>query len=470
MKICMVNPPRVGGRWIGREDKHAGAGREEVLPYTAPQLYALIKRELPDADLRLIEAQRDNLSAEDVVFGLKRMKPDIVISLLSWTHIPWDRVCAETGFPTIAVILQQFVDQREAVELYNLKSRYVVKQELEMPIADALKEFNKTGSISRTKGFLVRTENGLVDTGDAEPADISGFPVPAFDAFDPDKYYALRKANRIIRQDDVRVAHFNTMKGCLFKCRFCGQADRGQRVRYQTVGRVIEQIELFVNKYKVNNFIFFDNEFGGNMKRAKEICKEIIVRGLKIRFMINNRVEFFDDELIDLLAASGCETVRLGIETCDPRLQNYMNKKIDPDKAKTVIKKLKAAGIKIHLYMMAGIPGETKKSLNVNARFIADADPSTFSATVLFPMPNSAFYNELKASGKLIETDWSSYRAFDRISYMNESYKSTRELKAAQRYMRRRAYAYTFINRMKRGSLDIRSLYRSIKFWHRGSW
>ncbi|MFX0196993.1 MAG: B12-binding domain-containing radical SAM protein [Candidatus Hodarchaeota archaeon] len=465
----MIIPPKVDGEWIGREDKHAAAGKEEILPYTPPLIYSLIREHIPNAELQLIEAQRDGLSVEEVISNVHEMKPDIIVSFLAWTHIPWDRKCAETKFPTIAVILQQYIDQREAVELYDLKSRYFVKQELEMPIVEALKEFEQSNDIKSTRGFLIRDGQNLIDTGDAPLADITRFPLPAFDVFEPEKYYKLRESNPFVQRHPVRIAHFNTMKGCPFKCTYCGQASKGQGVRYQTTQQVIKQIDFFVRKYNVFNFVFFDNEFAVNLRRAKEICREIISKKLKVKYIVNNRVELFDDDLIELMANSGCESVKLGIETCDPSLQRYVNKKIDLNMAKMTISRLRDAGVRIHLYMTPGIPGETKESLKMNAHFIADVDPNTFSTGPLFLMPNSTIYKHIKKSGKLLETDWSKYRSKEKLCYINESYKNIGEILNAERYLRMMAYFYLFINKLRKGRVNIGFFYCFIAYTRLGS-
>ena len=117
-------------------------------------------------------------------------------------------------------------------------------------------------------------------------------------------------------------------------------------------------------------------------------------------------MELFDQELIDLLAESGCLGVRCGIETCDPVTQKAINKCIDLEKAKDVFDRVKKAGMYVHLYMTPGIPGETRETLDMNARFIVDVDADTFTWGALALMPNSDFYNEYKAAGKITEPDW----------------------------------------------------------------
>lgn len=433
MNVVILIPPNPDGRWIGREDKHAGHGRVTI-PYTACQVHALIARDVPEARLEIIEAQRDGLDLSQVLARLDAAEPDLVICLMAWTHLKHDRLFAETRHPTIGVILQQFIDQREAVELYDLHCNWFTKQEFEIPLVEALKEFRDTGDIRATPGFLIRNQDGaLLDTGNAEPCYLRSFPFPSFDAFEPERYFEIRKR---IKRAEPRKIHLNTMKGCLFRCSFCGQANRGQGTRTQSVEQVMEQLRFFIERYGVYDFIFFDNEFGVDLKRAKGICREIIALGEPIRFEINNRVELFDAEFIDLLARAGCIGVRCGIETCDPVTQGVINKRIDLERAKQVFAAIKAAGIQVHLYMTPGIPGETRQTLEMNARFIVDSGADTYSSGALVLMPNSDFYNECKAKGLLLETDWDEYFKAEKLCFVNSSYENMNAIRQASALMK----------------------------------
>ena len=203
----------------------------------------------------------------------------------------------------------------------------------------------------------------------------------------------------------------------------------------QNPDQVIAQIKYLQSNYGVNDYIFFDNEFGVNMNRAKEICKKFIALETPICFEINNRVELFDDELIDLLAKAGCICVRCGIETCDPVTQKFINKCIDLEKAKTTFNDIKKAGIKVHLYMTPGIPGETQQTLDMNAEFIASVDADTYTYGALSLIPNSDFYNQYMKEGKIIDDDWSHYFTQNALCFENSSYSSWDEIHQAKLYM-----------------------------------
>jgi len=73
------------------------------------------------------------------------------------------------------------------------------------------------------------------------------------------------------------------------------------------------------------------------------------------------RVErrFAEPSFCERLAAGGCAMLQLGVESGSPRLIERMGKGSDPALARRVLRASAAAGIRNHVYLLFGIPGET---------------------------------------------------------------------------------------------------------------
>ncbi len=73
------------------------------------------------------------------------------------------------------------------------------------------------------------------------------------------------------------------------------------------------------------------------------------------------RVErrFADPAFCAKLAAGGCAMLQFGVETGSPRLIELMGKGSGPDLARGVLRASAAAGIRNHVYLLFGLPGET---------------------------------------------------------------------------------------------------------------
>jgi len=82
---------------------------------------------------------------------------------------------------------------------------------------------------------------------------------------------------------------------------------------------------------------------------------------LPIRWHGFVRVErpFADAEFAERLAAGGCAMLQFGVETGSPRLIDRMGKGSAPELARRVLRSCADAGIRNHVYLLFGLPGET---------------------------------------------------------------------------------------------------------------
>ena len=447
-KIALVNPGKVDGKYITREDKHVSSKKFPMLPYTVSNLLGLIEKKIKDVDIQYFDGVIDNLDNEDLYKKIEKFNPNIVICLMSWISIPQDKFLAETKYDTIGIIFQQFIPTYEAAKKYKINCKYILKNEIEGPLLDGIRELIDINKIINTKGFLIKKDidNGeidYIDTGIAELYDAeSTWTFPNFEKAKMSKYVKLLNS---MPGSDMQFI-LQTSKGCAFKCAFCGQANSGKKLRAQPVDLVIKQIQFLYDNYGITKFTFIDNIFSGFRNRAKDICRELIKSGLnkKIRYDIQDRVRYYDDELAKLLVESGCEWVKVGVETSDPITQKYIDKSTDYYKEIEKMKLIKKYGLKLGFYMISGIPGETTKTHWLNAKFYVDSGADGYSIGPLFIMPGSPLYYRLKIKNLIIDEDWTVYRNKEKLSYINSSYKTIEEIYRKQKFMSYFVIIYRF--------------------------
>jgi hypothetical protein len=96
------------------------------------------------------------------------------------------------------------------------------------------------------------------------------------------------------------------------------------------------------------------------------------------------------DEMVDLLAWSGCHTVNVGIETASERLANeVLDRHIKMDRLAAGIKKLKAAGIVVFADNILGLPGGTLEDDFATLQMNIDLDVDYAAATLCTPYPGT---------------------------------------------------------------------------------
>ena len=80
-------------------------------------------------------------------------------------------------------------------------------------------------------------------------------------------------------------------RGCPYKCNYCSQRLlTGLTYRWHSVERVVEMLDILINKYNQDYVNFYDDNFSVNKRRVKELCEGIVAKGLheKAIFRIHN--------------------------------------------------------------------------------------------------------------------------------------------------------------------------------------
>ena len=445
MRVALLIPPRYHGKWATREYKDGYFSQEPQIPHLAANILGLLREQLKNLEIKIIDAQLDNLSFDDVAERVKLIKPDIILCQMNIACMDQDRLFLEFPYPTIA-ITQAFIDHKFAIEYYNLKATYFTKREIEFTILQALEEFEQYGLIRKTAGLIIKNYNKLIDTGEQPIRDLSELPLPAFDLFDIDRYmYLNRKCT-----GRPPFIHFYTSRGCPFECKFCAPNDKA-KITMRTPQQVLKEIEYFFAK-GYRNFYPYDADFSIDIERAKEICRLIINKNLKISLVCNNSIYLVDEELLYLMRMAGFTLMRYGIETGDKKIQKIMQKEIDEEKAIKIVNLTKKYGMMVDIFIMVGFPNETRESLIQTYKLVKKLKPDRATFAILMPKPYSLFYYDLRKNNMLIEEDWTKYINPSRLTFRHNTYKSIEEVYKAEKWLKNKikryiAFRELFLNR-----------------------
>ena len=98
--------------------------------------------------------------------------------------------------------------------------------------------------------------------------------------------------------------------------------------RARRVDLVVNEIELLNNKYGFSGIAFLDDNFTMKPSRTIGISKEIIKRGLDIKWWCFSRVDTIakNEEMIKWMSESGCRHIFMGIESVNQDVLNSYNK------------------------------------------------------------------------------------------------------------------------------------------------
>jgi radical SAM superfamily enzyme YgiQ (UPF0313 family) len=101
--------------------------------------------------------------------------------------------------------------------------------------------------------------------------------------------------------------------------------------------------------------------------------------------------ELASAELCTGLRRSGCLMLQLGLESGSPRVLDRLHKGIDLELAGRILEQLASAGIAVYLYVMFGVPGETREDALRTRDFVArHASQVAFINTALLNLPRES--------------------------------------------------------------------------------
>jgi len=160
-------------------------------------------------------------------------------------------------------------------------------------------------------------------------------------------------------------------QGCGFRCTFCDFCGLFPRVRVRRPASVVEEIATIPPGADGARRVYFtdDNLFTGRA-RAAALCRALVESGMALRWRGMMRLDLIDEATADLMAASGCAEVLLGVESGDAGLLRRMGKRLTPAGVLAAVERLHRRGINTKSTFIVGFPGETDATIARTAELL----------------------------------------------------------------------------------------------------
>jgi radical SAM superfamily enzyme YgiQ (UPF0313 family) len=235
--------------------------------------------------------------------------------------------------------------------------------------------------------------------------DLDELPFPAWHHLDLMKYFDGGKLHPYI---DIISG-----RGCPNRCTFClwPQVMHGFKYRLRSPKNVVDEMEsdikLCPKVVRTGEFFFEDDTFTVDKKRAMEICREILKRGLKIRFSVNARVDTADDEMFAMMKKAGCRELLVGFESGDQGILNKAHKGITLEQGRDFMRLAKKNGLDVHGCFVIGLPGETRATAEKTIDFALSLGLHTAQFSGAVPFPGTEYFDYCEKEGLLLTKDWS---------------------------------------------------------------
>jgi radical SAM superfamily enzyme YgiQ (UPF0313 family) len=255
--------------------------------------------------------------------------------------------------------------------LEELHADYGVVGEGELAFPWLLSAIERGAQVRDDVGFKCQPVNGgmLVSaTERLKQLDLAGEPERAL--FDVQRYYE--------RGGCINV---QTKRGCCFECVFCSYPlIEGSKVRARTPERVVDEIARLRSDNGVRHFFFVDNIFNFPLPHAKRICEELRRRSLDVEWSGYLNPKFVDEELVRLMAASGCKGVEFGTDSGSPAMIANLGKEFDAEDLRRASRLCHRFGVRFAHSLIFGGPGETRETIEETLRLMDELEPTAVIA------------------------------------------------------------------------------------------
>ena len=257
--------------------------------------------------------------------------------------------------------------------------------------------------------------------------DLDALPFPAWDLFPLENYWNLHFAHGPITSR--RYLPMLTSRGCPYPCKFCViPATNHQKWRPRSARNVVDEMEYSLRTYQVCEFHIEDPDPTISDTRIRQICQEILRRGLEVTWKIaaGTKVETIrNEETLELMAKAGCRYISISPETGSPGLLKMMGKPFDLEHAVRLVKCMNRVGIHSQACFILGYPGETEEDLQMTwdmAHHLTRQGVDEIALFIITPVPGAEIYPQFStAAPSLAEVNSTSSTGEEAISYKSLS-------------------------------------------------
>ena len=275
----------------------------------------------------------------------------------------------------------------------TLKSKnidIVVRGEGERTLLNLIGAISQRKELSHIKGISFRRNSRIHHNPPEDFIDnLDQIPFPARDLLMNLQNYT---------SEDMGV--IMSSRGCPFNCSYCCHMWQ-KKVRNRSIDNILAEIKEVQTEYKTSQFEFKDDSFTINRKRIMDLCNSIISEGLKINWSCSTRVDLLDDELIAKMKKSGCNVIKLGIETGSQDILEQTKKGVTFQQIRETTRLLNKNRIFWSGYFMVGLPTETREDILKTYEFMKELNPYYAGLGVYNPFPQTELFDQAVSMGIL---------------------------------------------------------------------
>ena len=354
-------------------------------------------------NIRIIDEEFDKLSEDDLQDRVKGLDSPLIIGITVMTSQ------ARRSYELAEMFKKKYPDctivmggvhvtalPHEALETGDVD--FVVRGEGEEVMRQLYFALQEKKDWVDIKGISYVDKKGeIVNNPDGDLVEnLDDIPIFPYELFDSSKY---------------DLGHVASARGCPYKCTYCSQRLlTGFTYRWHSTERIVENLDILINKYNVKHISFYDDVFSVNKKSVLDLCEAMVAAGFheKCDFTIQTRADNLYEDIMPALKSINTKTINIGMETGSERMAQVIAKDETVATHLEKIELCKKYDINVSLNMIFGFPSETQEERNESYYVAKNADVGFVKFNNLIPYPGTPIYEDAQVSGKMhILPGWS---------------------------------------------------------------
>jgi radical SAM superfamily enzyme YgiQ (UPF0313 family) len=442
--VMVVNPPSPdGGIWIRSQHRVGRRSRENMIwpQVSLAQLAALLH---PDYSVEVVDAIATRMTWPEFEELLRKKQPRYYLTQVTAPTLTNDMygvfLARSLGAKTMAFGTHVTPMVRETLERFPALD-FVLQGEPELTLRELIDTFEaesgrwqvSDGKLRRADGMTADPEGRIYKLlADADPTWKAAWSLNGTMSID-DRLAAVKglgwrrqgeivvnwprpfvanlddlpmPMHHLLPLDSYRIPMIKgpytfivTSRGCTAGCKYCIKHVSYQySVRVRSPENIMKELWL-LHDLGIHNIHMYADLFTVSRDQVVGLCKLIIEQGLKVRWTCNSRVDYVDEEMLQLMGQSGCWMISWGIESSSEEILRRARKGAYPDKVERALRWAKQAGIGNWGYFIIGLPGETEGTIRQTIDFAKHLPLDLALFHIAAPYPGTPFFFDVVENG-----------------------------------------------------------------------
>ncbi len=263
--------------------------------------------------------------------------------------------------------------------------------------------------------------------------------------------YPLPDRSVLPRRHYLTADVFEATRSCVYACEFCvAPSAWGRKPLLKPVEAVVDDIR----RQRARRAIFVDLNLISDRDYARALFRALTPLGIQWFGLATSHVAR-DPELLDLIEASGCRGLLLGLESIVGSNLRGASKGFNrPERYGEIVDELHAHRIAVQGCFVFGMDEDTPEVCEETARLAVEIGIDLPRFAIATPFPGTPLYRRLEAEDRILTRDWELYDGQHVVFQPRRM--SPSELEQATEAAWRHAYSWASIaRRLKKAAAPL---------------